>query len=296
MTGKILFDKIAESIKADHPSFSVRFKDESKLMGFLGLMAYPFNDRFNDGYTTTFGTSVYFTSRKDLESNYRNYARVLAHEGVHIYDDEKHGLKFKLGYAMFEALAVPLLALFAVLGNWVPVAALVGGLVLSYGVLALTRPGDAEKDLKKWERRKALAKVVFFVMAGLSVVGYVGLSVWLAKWMTLLAVGSFLPLIPMSSPWRAKWEYRGYAMGIAISYWKYGSTDDRYLERRVPTFTGPDYYFMDKDAKRVLSRLKAIRVSVANGSILSGADARPYQRTLDVLDELKLVSVRSISA
>jgi hypothetical protein len=133
-------------------------------------------------------------------------------------------------------------------------------------------------------------------MAGLSVVGYVGLSVWLAKWMTLLAVGAFLPLIPMSSPWRAKWEYRGYAMGIAISYWKYGATDDRYLERRVPTFTGPDYYFMDRDADHVLSELKAIRASVADGSIFLGVDARPYKRTFDVLDRLKLVSVRSVSA
>jgi hypothetical protein len=296
MTGKILFDKIAESIKVDHPSFSVRFKNESKLMGFLGLMAYPFNDRFNDGYTTTFGTSVYFTSREDLESNYQNYARVLAHEGVHIYDDEKQGLKFKLGYAMFEALFIPLLGLFAVLGSWVPVAALVGGLVFSYGVLALTRPASTGRSQVTLKRRKALAKVIFFAMAGLSAVGYIGLSVWLAKWMTLLAVGAFLPLIPMSSPWRAKWEYRGYTMGIAISYWKYGSASDEYLKRRVPTFTGPDYYFMDRNPDRVLSKLKSIRASVADGSILTGADARPYQRTFDVLDELKLVSVRSASA
>ena len=296
MTGKILFDKIAESIKADHPSFSVRFKDESRLMKFLGLLAYPFNDRFNDGYTTTFGTSVYFTSRKDLEANYGNYSRVLAHEGVHIYDDEKQGLRFKLGYAMFEALFIPLLALFAVLGSWVPVAALVGGLVTSYGVLALMRPSDKEKSLEAWERRKGWAKLVFFAMAGLSVIGYVGLSIYIAKWMTLLAVGAFLPLIPFRSPWRAKWEYRGYAMGIAISYWKYGASSDEYLKRRVPTFTGPDYYFMDRNADRVLSELEAIRASVADGSILLGDDARPYQRTFDVFDELNLVSVRSVSA
>jgi hypothetical protein len=296
MTGKILFDKIAESSKADHPSFSVRFKDKSRLMKFLGLMAYPFNDRFNDGYTTTLGTSVYFTSEADLKANYKNYARVLAHEGVHIDDDEKQGFRFKLSYAMFEGLFIPLLALYAVLGAWIPVAAMAGGLVASYAVLALTRPADAEKDLRKWERRKALAKVIFFTMAGLSVVGYIGLSIWLAKWMTLLAVGAFLPLLPMSSPWRAKLEYRGYAMGIAISYWKYGSTSDEYLKRRVPTFTGPDYYFMDRDSDRVLSNLKAIRASVADGSILTGDDARPYRRTLDVLDELNLVSVRSVSA
>jgi len=296
MTDKILFEKIAESIKADHPSFSVRFKDKSKLMKSLGLLAYPFNDRFNDGYTTTLGTSVYFTSEEDLKANYRNYARVLAHEGVHIYDDEKQGLKFKLGYAMFEVLFIPLLALFAALGGWIPVAALVGGLALSYGVLALLRPSSTEKDQKRLNRRKALAKAVFFGMAGLSVIGYVGLSIWLVEWLALLAVGSFLPLLPMSSPWRAKLEYRGYSMGIAISYWKYGRVSDEYLKRRVPTFTGPDYYFMDRDGDRVLKRLKAIRDSVVDGSILLGDDARPYRRTFDVMKELNLVSVRSESA
>lgn len=293
MTDKILFEKIVESIRADHPSFSVRFKDESRLMGFLGLLAYPFNDRFVDGYTTTFGTSVYFSSKKDLEANYRTYARVVAHEGVHIDDDERHGLKYKIGYAMFEALFIPLLALFAVLGSWVPVAGLVGGLTLSYAVLALLRPSRTEPDLRKFNRVKGRAKLVFFIMTGLSVLGYVGLSVLLAKWMTLLAVGAFLPLIPFRSPWRAKWEYRGYSMGIAISYWKYGRVPDEYLERRVPTFTGPDYYFMDRDPDRVLAKLKAIRASVADGSILLGPGARPYKRTLAVFDELKLVSSAS---
>ena len=85
-------------------------------------------------------------------------------------------------------------------------------------------------------------------------------------------------------------------MGIAISYWKYGKVGDEYLKRRVPTFTGPDYYFMDRDEDRVLGRLKVIRASVVDGSILLGDDARPYQRTFDVLRELGLVPVRSESA
>jgi len=289
MTDKIVFDKIAESIKSDHPSFSVRFKDESKLMKLLGLLAYPFNDRFNDGYTTTLGTSVYFTSRADLESDYRNYARVLAHEGVHIYDDEKHGLWFKLSYALFEGLFLPILALYAVLGGLIPVAFMVGGLAASYAALAILRPSDA-----KQEGAKRLAKMVFFIMAGLTAVGYVGLSIWLTKWLALLAVGAFLPLIPFRSPWRAEWEYRGYSMGIAISYWKYGSVRDSYLEARVPTFTGSDYYFMDRNPARVLSRLKGIRSSVQDGSLLLGVDARPYQRTHAALASLNVVSTGSI--
>lgn len=290
MTDKLLFDKIAESIKEDHPSFEVRFKDESKYMKLLDLLAYPFNDRFLDGYTTTLGTKVYFPSRGDLERNYRGYSRVLAHEGVHIFDDEKHWW-FKLSYALFEALFIPLLAVFAVLGSWIPVAALAGALVLSYGALALARPDRMEPDPKKFEFKKSRARFIFYVLAGLSVVGYLGLSIWLAKWWAFLGVGAFLPLVPFRSPWRAKWEYRGYSMGIAISYWKYGVVRDSDLERRSQTFTGPYYYFMDPNKKRVMHKLHAIKLSVMDGSILLGPSARPFKRTLEVYQELKLVSV-----
>jgi len=290
MDDKIFFDKIAESIKEDHPSFSYCFKDESKYMKLLALLAFPFNDRFLEDYTTTIGSKVYFPGRKDLERYYRSYARVLAHEGVHIFDDEKHGWWFRLSYTLFEGLFLPLLALYAVLGHWMPVAALGGGLVASYGVLALLRPNRVEPDPNKWERGKGRSRTVFFVMAGLSVLAYFALSVWLSKWWTLLGLGAFLPLVPFRSPWRARWEYRGYSMGIAISYWKYGRVDDVGLEARVSTFTGPDYYFMDRNANRVRKRLHAIKASVVDGSILEGTNARPYQRTLNVLNELKLTS------
>jgi len=291
-TDKLLFDKIAESIEEDHPSFEILFKDESKYMKLLDLLSFPFNDRFLDGYTTTLGTKVYFPSRGDLERNYRGYARVLAHEGVHIFDDEKNWW-FKISYALFEALFIPLLAVFAVLGSWIPVAALAGGLVASYGVLALARPARTEPDPKKFEKGKKRARLIFYILAGLSVVGYLGLSVLLAKWWTFLGVGAFLPLVPFRSPWRAKWEYRGYSMGIAISYWKYGTVRDSDLERRSATFTGPYYYFMDPNKKRVMSQLHAIKLSAMDGSLLLGPSARPFTRTLEVYREMKLVSAAS---
>lgn len=293
MSDKELFDKISQSIKEDHPSFDVRFKSESKYMKLLDLLSFPFNNRFLDGYTTTIGSTVYFPNREDLERNYGTYARVLAHEGVHIFDDERHGLWFKVSYALFEAAFIPLVVAFAIVGSWVPVAALAGALVVSYAVLALTRPARLEPDPAKYKSRLIWSRVVFYVMAGAGAVGYVALSIWLAKWWAFLGVGAFIPLIPFRSPWRAKWEYRGYSMGIAISYWKYGSYPDRYLEYRVPTFTGPNYYFMDPNKDRVTSKLKKIRLSVQDGSILVGSDARPFQRTLDVLKSMNLVSVTS---
>lgn len=274
------FDKVAESIAADHPSFKIRYKDESRLMRLLALLASPFNEQFLDGYITTLGSKVYFPSRADVEANYDHAADVLAHEGVHIFDAQKHGLWFAISYALNQAALLPLLALYAILGSWVPVVALLGGVALSYGALAAGRGLGASRSVTRG---------LFFALAGLSGISYLGLAVWMSGWWSTLAVAVFLPLVPVSSLLRAKWEYRGYAMGIAIRFWRHGVVSDSFLAGRVPTFTGPDYYFMDRDASRVLDTLKSIRADVMNGTILIGAAAKPYQRTLDLMKKLGLV-------
>jgi hypothetical protein len=273
------FDKVAESIAADHPSFKIYYKNESRLMSLLALLAYPFNEQFQDGYITTLGSKVYFPSRADVESNYDHAADVLAHEGVHIFDAQRHGLWFTISYALNQAAILPLLVLYAVLGSWIPVAVLTGGVALSYGCIAIARKAFTG----------SVARGLFFALAGLSGLSYLALAVWLSGWWAALAVDVFLPLLPVSSLLRAKWEYRGYAMGVAIQFWRHGIVPDSFLAGRVQTFTGPDYYFMDGDAARVLTKLKAVRSSVTDGSILIGADARPYQRTLDLMKKLGLV-------
>jgi hypothetical protein len=277
---KQLFDKVAESIVKDHPSFKIRYKNESRLMRLLAVLAYPFNESFADGYITTLGSTVYFPSREDVEQSYGHSADTLAHEGVHIFDAQRHGAWFTLSYALNQAALLPLMVAFAILGSWIPVAALVGGTVLAYSALWLMMKLTSNRNARRW---------TFFVIVGLAGLSYLALSVWIAHWWTILGVVAFAPLLPVSSLLRAKWEYRGYAMGIAMQYWKHGSVSDAHIEQRIGTFTGPDYYFMDKNAGRVRDRLKDIRANVIDGTILLGALARPYQRTLDVLKELGLV-------
>ena len=277
---KELFDKVAESISKDHPSFEVRYKNESRLMRLLAVLAYPFNESFVDGYITTLGSKVYFPNRADVAANYDHAADVLAHEGVHIFDAQRHGVWFSISYALNQLALLPLLAAFAILGSWVPVASLVGLSALAYGTLWL---------LMKLTTNRNARRIPFFVLIGAAVFTYIPLAIWLSGWWTILAVAAFVPLIPVSSRLRAKWEYRGYAMGIAIQYWLHGSVPDSFIERRIGTFTGPDYYFMDRNADRVRDTLKDIRASVIDGTILLGALARPYQRTLDVLKGLGLV-------
>jgi len=269
MSDKDLFDKVAASIQADHPSFEVRYKDESRFMRFLGLLAYPFNPTFNTEYTTTLGSKTYLPSRAEVAKDYAGYAGTLAHEGVHVFDDAKHPIWFKLSYALNQIAVLPLLVAYAVLGSWIPVAALVGGISLAYGSFAVFK-----------------SKAMFLVVAVLAVLSYLGLAVWLSEWWTALAVAVFVPLIPISSHWRAAWEFRGYSMTMAFDYWRSGKLEDSELTWIQEIFTGSDYYFMDPNATRVAAKLKAIKVSIIDGSLLVGADARPYQRTLDLLKQL----------
>jgi len=274
------FDQIAASITKDHPSFKICYKNESWLMKLLALLIYPFNDRFNDGYITTLGSTVYFPNRADVELNYDSAADVLAHEGVHVFDYQRYGIRFMLSYAMNQILLLPLLIAYAVLGSGWPVILLMGGIVLGYLILAAMR----------WRACNLQnCRLVFFTLVACTGLGYVGLAVWLSSWWASLALAVFLPLLPVSSRLRASWEYRGYAMGIAIQYWQYGAVSDGFLNRLVPIFTGPDYYFMDRNASRVMDKLKCIRADVVTNQILLGEAAAPYLRTFSVMHSLGMV-------
>lgn len=287
MTGQQLYDALVAEMEGLHSKFAVRFKDESLYMRFLAVLVYPFNDRFLTHFTTTMGPKVYFPSRAELARRVGSYARVLAHEWVHIWDDEKHPFRFSIGYAFPQWLALIGLAAYAVLGSWIPLAAVAGGAGVSYLALWL---------MMKITSSKIARLAVFFLLLTASVASFVVLAIWLSKWWAILAGISLIPLAPWGAHWRAEAEYRGYAMGIAISYWKYGEVADSYLERRVPTFTGMAYYRMDPNKGRVLNYLKAIRESCATGDILRGPDAVPYVRVHEVLRAGGLLKEGSASA
>ena len=256
-------------------------------MRLIALLISPFNEGFSEHYTTTLGSTVYFPSKADVEKNYDNYAEVLAHEGVHVFDDARQKLWFKLSYSLNQSLVLPLLILYAVIGSWIPVAALAGGVTLAYVSMWL---------LKKIGVGRSFYRAIFFGWVGLAGLAYLGGAVWFSHWWTILAVAVMAPLIPVSSVTRAQWEYRGYAMSIAFAYWRTGTITDRELEWTAQHFTGPDYYYMDRDAERVASKLQTIKANILSGAILTGADAHPYRRTLDVLKKLNLVKPGAVSA
>lgn len=287
MDGQELFDAMAASVKKRHPKFSVKYKDESRFQRLLGLLAYPFNAEYMTRYTTTFGPSVYFTSRAHVKEDPLGCAKVLGHEGVHIWDEEEHGFSYNIGYACPQLLALPLLALYAVLGSWIPLAAFVGAMAAAYLLLWVTMKVTSSKPVRLG---------VFFLLAGAGIVAYLGGSVWLSKWWAFLAVGALVPLGPWRSPWRAKWEQRGYGMNIAFNYWRYGSVRERSLEWMSKAFTTMAYYRMDPNEGRVMADLRGTLHRCETGDILKGPHAEPYVMVFDVLKAAGLVKPEVASA
>lgn len=109
----IKFSALENRIKSRYPKFSYKFKDEDSLMQRIGKVLF-FNKGFLTVSTTTLGPTVYFPKREWFEANPDNYFETLCHEYVHVVDDAKHPIWFKLKYAFPQILAAPA-ALFVLL-------------------------------------------------------------------------------------------------------------------------------------------------------------------------------------
>ncbi len=89
------------------PKFEIRFKDESKLQKFLGLLVWLFNREYMTRYTTTLYPVVWFPSRAFYESRPKVSFTILAHELVHLLDTQKHPFWFRVSYLFPQVLALP---------------------------------------------------------------------------------------------------------------------------------------------------------------------------------------------
>lgn len=217
-----------ETIKEHIPEFKVAFKDQSKTMKFLGFLAYPFNDKFLTRFTTTWGWTVYFPTAEHYVQNPEPRLRTLAHEFVHLWDTKEHGFWFKLSYAMPQAFALIPLLVYAGLcwpHPWLLLVPFVGYLL---GALAA----------KLW-------RYLFWVIFPLFLGGTVALTWFLVAWWPLLALlAAVICLVPWPSPWRSKWELRGYTVNVAMATWMYGRYSQLFRDAIAEHFTGPNYYFM----------------------------------------------------
>lgn len=104
----------------------------------------------------------------------------------------------------------------------------------------------------------------------------------------LLALG----FLGFAGPWRAKHraksEYRGYAISMAVNYWRHGSIDQSQKDWIAHTFYGPDYYYMDGPKQVVETKLIAIESAIRNGATAS------VTHPLVVLDIKKILKDRDL--
>jgi hypothetical protein len=83
-------------------------------------------------------------------------------------------------------------------------------------------------------------------------------------WLLLL-----LPLAaPIPSMGRTHYEMRGYAMSMAVNYWRYGSVQQHQIDHNVKNFIGPAYYFMWPFESGVRKQLDEWVDKMEDGSIL----------------------------
>lgn len=214
--------KAFEAELARHvPGFRVMYKDESALMQLIGTLVRPFNKQFMTSFTTTLGKTVYFPSRAHYEEIPARTLTTLAHEFVHVTDDEKHGLWFKASYLFPQVLFAPSLLL---------------------GLLGL----------------------------------------FLTSWSWGLVLLSLVALTPLSAPWRAKWEARGYTMSLAVTQWLTGAMTSEYREHIAKHFYGPNYYFMVGSKENARQLVDECAAYAASPRILSDG---PYAIVHSFLDK-----------
>lgn len=144
---------ILDLCDAEVPGFQMLFKDESGYMKFLNVFAQLFNKEFMTTYTTTTGTSVYFPSRKYVIENQETCASVLAHELVHMKDQQKDGVVLSfLSYSFPQLLAIfSLIAIGAVWNLWFLLA-----LVFLLTLLPLPSPGRRDIEFRGYAMMMAL--------------------------------------------------------------------------------------------------------------------------------------------
>ncbi len=250
------------TIQQDLPDFEVCFKDESGIMKVLGFLAYPFNPKFMTSYITTWGKKVYFPTRNFYFGDPARSFRILAHEFVHLWDSKQHKT-FKLTYMMPQVFALLPLVVFVVLAfphSWISVLPFV-----SY-ILAC---GSAR-----------LSRILFWIILPLCL-GGVAVAAWaLTGLVSLTLLGSVLFLVPWPSPWRTRWELRGYGMNVALAQWIYGTFTQKHRESVVKQFTGPSYMFMCWSSKKVEEGLEVFRAQAVTGVLRKD---HPYGRVANLL-------------
>lgn len=235
------------------PKGDFRFKDtcwSSKLRAFY---ARPFNYRYLTDYTTTIYPITYFPSATYVRENPYGATRTEFHEFVHKWDRLKDGILFNVKYLYPQIFAVPFILGAVAAGgpySWATFAVFL--LLLHVGLYVLhVATGEPGERPKQWGYRS------FYTLTAAGLVPTVVASILFGKWFALLWLGAglFASPWPLKARWRRDYELRGYTMSFYAEWLRHGTVRPEIVERRIKNFTGPDYFFMERDGKLIRNEL-----------------------------------------
>lgn len=143
------FHEAAAFVSKHIPNFTVKYKNNSLFMKFLGVLVWVFNRRFMTDYTTTLKWIVYFPSEEFVKKSPDRAVSILMHEFIHLWDRKKKGVAFSLLYTLPQSGAVLPLAMLLGIGWLIPGW---GNLILGLLVVLFLLPWPAPWRMQ-WELR-----------------------------------------------------------------------------------------------------------------------------------------------
>lgn len=87
-------------------------------------------------------------------------------------------------------------------------------------------------------------------------------------------------LLPWPSPWRVRWEKRGYAMTMAVNYWLFGSISEKMKQEIRNSFLGWSYYKMSRNQEDISSWVADTVADIKSGAICSDLAYHDVRRFL----------------
>lgn len=98
----------------------------------------------------------------------------------------------------------------------------------------------------------------------------------------LLSLSFLLCLAPLPAKYRAKYEFRGYAMNLIFQIHIYGKVPSPFKVWLKSKFTGWDYYKMYPFSKDVDKKIEAIETKIRSGAL---QNMHPYDRVVKIYQE-----------
>jgi hypothetical protein len=126
-----------------------------------------------------------------------------------------------------------------------------------------------------WGSLYLLGTPVYALVLGLLAIPLIIVGAFVAAlpwWVGLLVLATGLVLscpVPFAY-WRAEWELQAYGVSVATKYWTSGEVPDDYIEDKVKTFAGGEYFYMCVFKNKVRKRLRKARQMVIDKKFING--------------------------